>query len=88
MAPPGGPIAASSYPFARLRNHHVAAVFIHGDHDEHSNPRWSRLLAGTARKDGVDASLPIASKGHDANAWTAVIPRTFDFVSHHVNQRH
>ena len=34
IAPSGGPFAAWSYPYFQLREHHIAALFVHGDREE------------------------------------------------------
>ena len=83
IAPSGGPVAAWSYPFERLRAHHIAALFVHGEFDEHSNPEWSRLLARTAKAQGVDAAFLMVPRGHHGGAWAEVLPQTFDFFAAH-----
>jgi poly(3-hydroxybutyrate) depolymerase len=83
VAPSGGPVAAWAYPFARLRTHGVAALFVHGDRDENAHPRFSRALADAARAEGVDARLLIVPGGTHGRAWTMVLNETFDFFLAH-----
>ena len=88
IAPSGGPVAAWSYPFERLRRHHIAALFVHGELDEHASPHWSQLLADMAKAEGVDAKALIVPGGHHGDGWTKVLPQTFDFFYQHVNREH
>lgn len=83
IAPAGGPIEAWTYPYQRLREHHVAALFIHGEFDEHSNPRWSKALADHARAAGVEASFLLMRGENHGHAWIAALPQTFDFLLAH-----
>lgn len=84
IAPAGGPVEAWSYPYARLREHDVAALFIHGEFDQHSNARWSKALADRARAAGVDASFLLVRGEDHPHAWIAALPQTFDFLLSHV----
>jgi dienelactone hydrolase len=83
IAPSDGPIAAWSFPFARLRTHKVAALFVHGERDEHAHSKWSKALADAARAEGVDARFLLVAGGSHARAWTMVLPQTFDFFLAH-----
>ena len=83
IAPSDGPIAAAGYPFDRLRTYKVAALFIHGEKDEHANPKWSKALADAAQAEGVDARFLQVPGGSHVKAWTMVIPQTFDFLLAH-----
>lgn len=84
LAPSGGPIAAWSYPYERLRNNHIALLLVHGQLDAHSNAAASQAIATAARAEGVDASVLVVKSGDHAKAWTEVLPETFDFFSQHV----
>lgn len=84
MAPSGGPVAAWSYPYERLREGHVALMLVHGDLDSHSNPAASRAIMRDAKAQGVDASLLVVKGGDHVHAWTMVLPQTFDFFDAHV----
>ena len=83
LAPSGGPVAAWSYPFERLRQGHIALLLIHGERDSHSNPRASRALLEAARAEHVEASLLIVKGADHEHAWREVLPQTFDFFDRH-----
>jgi len=83
IAPSGGPFAAWSYPYFQLREHHIAALFVHGDRDEHSNWIWSRAIVERARHERVDAQLLVVPGGNHVRAWQMVLPQTFDFLLRH-----
>lgn len=83
VAPAGGPIAAWSYPFERLRDFHVPVRFIHGKLDEHANVHWSQVLFERAQAAGVEADLSEPPTGEHAYAWTLVLPETFDWLLRH-----
>lgn len=83
LAPSGGPVAAWSYPYERLRAHHIALLLVHGELDEHSNAAASAAIAAAARAEGVEASLLLVKGGDHARAWTMVLPQTFDFFDRH-----
>ena len=83
LSPSGGPVAAWSYPFARLRNARVPVLFVHGDHDGHSNASWSRAMLNEARSQGVQAGLLVVPGGDHPDGWTMVLSRTFDFFLAH-----
>jgi para-nitrobenzyl esterase len=83
LAPSGGPIAAWSYPYERLRQGHVALLLVHGDRDAHSNPLASRAILVAALAQQVDASILIVKDGDHAHAWTQVLAQTFDFFDRH-----
>lgn len=87
IAPSGGPVAAWSYPFWRLRQYDIAALFVHGELDEHANPHWSQLLADTAKAEGVDATALIVRGGRHNNGWSKVLSQTFDFFDRHVKRK-
>jgi len=83
IAPSGGPFAAWSYPYFRLRDYHIAALFVHGDLDEHSHWKWSKAIVDQAKKEGVDADLLVVKGGNHVQAWRMVLPQTFDFLLKH-----
>ena len=83
IAPSDGPIAAAGYPFDRLRAYKVAALFIHGEKDEHAHPKWSKALADAAQAQGVEARFMQVQGGSHVKAWTMVLPQTFDFFLAH-----
>lgn len=83
IAPSGGPLAAWSYPFARLRTNKVPALFVHGEIDEHANPHWTEVNFNTAKAEGVDASLLIVKGANHHDGWVQAIPQIFDFFDKH-----
>lgn len=83
VAPCGGPLAAWSYPFAQLRKHHLPALYVHGEFDEHANPHWSQVVYDAARAEGVDAHLLIVKGGSHGGAWLQALPQIFDFFDAH-----
>lgn len=83
LAPSGGPVAAWSYPFERLRENHIAVLFVHGELDEHSNPAQARRLAEAARAQQVEASVRVVKGASHVMAWKQVLPETFDFFARH-----
>ena len=87
LAPSGGPVAAWSYPYGRLRRGHVALLLVHGDRDAHSNSLASRAIMEAARAEHVEASLLVVKGGDHAHAWTMVLPQTFDFFDRHRRPR-
>jgi poly(3-hydroxybutyrate) depolymerase len=87
IAPQGGVIAAWSYPYWRLRDSRVAALFVHGERDEHCNPKWSRAMVNAARGDGADATFLLVPGGSHGSAWTEVLPQIFDFFDAHARTK-
>jgi dienelactone hydrolase len=87
IAPAGGPVAAWSYPYARLREHHVAVLFVHGERDEHSNAVWSKALADRARAEGVEARLLVVPGQSHVRAWAVALPQIFDFLLSHAKPK-
>ncbi|HVO95879.1 MAG TPA: PHB depolymerase family esterase [Terriglobales bacterium] len=88
VSPSGGPFAAWSYPYFRLREGHIAALFVHGDKDQHANWRWSQVIVERAQKEGVDAKLLVVKGGNHVDAWTKALPEIFDFfLSHRKSER-
>jgi poly(3-hydroxybutyrate) depolymerase len=83
IAPSGGPFAAWSYPYFQLREHHIAALFVHGDRDEYANWKWSQAIVQRAQHEGVDAQLLLVAGGSHVQAWRMVLPQTFDFFLKH-----
>jgi poly(3-hydroxybutyrate) depolymerase len=86
IAPSGGPFAAWSYPYSQLREHHISALFVHGDRDEYSNWKWSQAIVERAQHEGVDAQLLVVAGGSHVQAWRMVLPQTFDFFLKHQNK--
>jgi poly(3-hydroxybutyrate) depolymerase len=84
ISPQAGPIAAWSYPYWRLRDAHVPALFVQGDMDGTSNAKWSRTLAEQARADGADATFLLVAGGTHGGAWVQALPQIFDFFDAHV----
>ena len=83
IAPSGGPFAEWSYPFYRLREGHISALFVQGDSDEYANWRQVDLLVQRAKKEGVDASLLVVKDAIHTTAWVKALPQIFDFLLSH-----
>jgi poly(3-hydroxybutyrate) depolymerase len=83
ISPSGGPFAAWSYPYSRLRDNHIAALFVHGDKDEHAHWQWSQRIVDLAKKEGVDARLLVVPGGTHVDAWRKALPQIFDFFLEH-----
>jgi poly(3-hydroxybutyrate) depolymerase len=83
VAPAGGPVAAWSYPFGRLRAAKLPMLFVHGQYDEHANPHWAEVLASAGRAEGVDARALVVKGGHHGDAWIMALPEIFDFFDAH-----
>jgi predicted peptidase len=83
IAPSAGPFAAWSYPYFRLRENHIAALFVHGDKDQYANWKWSKAIVDQAKKEGVDAHLLVVKGGDHVDAWRMAIPQIFDFLLGH-----
>jgi len=88
IAPSGGPFAAWSYPYFQLREHHIAALFVHGDRDEYSHWKWSQAIVQRAQREGVAAQLLVVPGGNHVQAWRMVLPQTFDFLLRHKREPH
>jgi poly(3-hydroxybutyrate) depolymerase len=86
VSPSGGPVAAWSYPFERLRDNKLPLLFVHGEFDEHANPHWSAVLAADGKAEGADTELLIVKGGHHGDAWIMALPQIFDFFDHHTRQ--
>jgi pimeloyl-ACP methyl ester carboxylesterase len=83
ISPSGGVIAAWSYPYTRLRDAGVSALFVHGEFDEHANPHWSEAMAAAAKAQGVDAQMLVVPHGSHGGAWIMALPQIFDFFDAH-----
>jgi len=83
IAPSGGPFAAWSYPYFQLREHHIAALFVHGDRDEYAHWTWSQAIVDRAKREGADARLLVVAGGSHVQAWRMVLPQIFDFFLEH-----
>lgn len=82
IAPSGGPFAEWSYPYFRLREGNIAALFVQGDADEYAHWTQADALVRRARKEGVDARLLVADGDH-VHAWVNALPQIFEFFLAH-----
>ena len=64
-------------PYAKLKNIPVLAV--HGDQDTTMSYDASKQMVELAKKAGVDATFLGVPGGSHTEAWTKVLPETFDF---------
>jgi poly(3-hydroxybutyrate) depolymerase len=83
VSPSGGPIAAWSYPFERLRAYKLPVLFVHGEFDEHASAHWAQVLASAGQAEGADTQALVVKGGHHGDAWVKALPQTFDFFSQH-----
>ncbi len=87
VSPSGGPVAAWSYPFERLRANTLPVLFVHGEYDEHANPHWSEVLASSGQAVGADTQVLVVKGAHHGDAWIKALPQIFDFFDQHRRQR-
>jgi poly(3-hydroxybutyrate) depolymerase len=77
LSPSAGPLTPEEFPYAKLKNIPVLAV--HGDADTTMSYDASKQMVELARKAGVDATFIGVPGGSHTEAWTKVLPETFDF---------
>jgi dipeptidyl aminopeptidase/acylaminoacyl peptidase len=68
-----------------LKNIPVLAV--HGDQDTTMSYDASKQMVELAKKAGVDASFLGVPGGSHTEAWTKVLPETFDFFEKHKTKK-
>jgi poly(3-hydroxybutyrate) depolymerase len=77
ISPSAGPLTPEEFPYAKLKNIPVLAV--HGDQDTTMSYDGSKQMVELAKKAGVDATFLGVPGGSHTEAWTKVLPETFDF---------
>jgi poly(3-hydroxybutyrate) depolymerase len=77
LSPSAGPLTPEEFPYAKLKNIPVLAV--HGDADTTMSYDASKQMVELAKKAGVDATFIGVPGGTHTEAWTKVLPETFDF---------
>jgi poly(3-hydroxybutyrate) depolymerase len=77
ISPSAGPLTPEEFPYAKLKNIPVLAV--HGDQDTTMSYDGSKQMVELAKKAGVDATFIGVPGGSHTEAWTKVLPETFDF---------
>jgi poly(3-hydroxybutyrate) depolymerase len=77
LSPSAGPLTPEEFPYAKLKNIPVLAV--HGDADTTMSYDASKQMVDLAKKAGVDATFIGVPGGSHTEAWTKVLPETFDF---------
>jgi predicted peptidase len=77
ISPSAGPLTPEEFPYAKLKNIPVLAV--HGDADTTMSYEASKQMVELAKKAGVDATFIGVPGGSHTEAWTKVLPETFDF---------
>jgi poly(3-hydroxybutyrate) depolymerase len=77
LSPSAGPLTPEEFPYAKLKNIPVLAV--HGDADTTMSYDASKQMVELAKKAGVDATFIGVPGGSHTEAWTKVLPETFDF---------
>src|SRR5499427_5559038 len=79
LSPSAGPLTPEEFPYAKLKNIPVLAV--HGDQDTTMSYDGSKEMVELAKKAGVDATFLGVPGGSHTEAWTKVLPETFDFFA-------
>ena len=77
ISPSAGPLTPEEFPYTKLKNIPVLAV--HGDQDTTMSYDASKQMVELAKKAGVDATFIGVPGGSHTEAWTKVLPETFDF---------
>jgi pimeloyl-ACP methyl ester carboxylesterase len=77
ISPSAGPLTPEEFPYSKLKNIPVLAV--HGDQDTTMSYDASKQMVELAKKAGVDATFIGVPGGTHTEAWTKVLPETFDF---------
>jgi poly(3-hydroxybutyrate) depolymerase len=77
ISPSAGPLTPEEFPYAKLKSIPVLAV--HGDQDTTMSYEASKQMVELAKKAGVDATFIGVPGGSHTEAWTNVLPETFDF---------
>jgi predicted peptidase len=85
LSPSAGPLSPEEFPYAKLKNIPVLAV--HGDQDTTMSYDGSKQMVELAKKAGVDATFLGVPGGSHTEAWTKVLPETFDFFEKHKTKK-
>lgn len=85
ISPSAGPLTPAEFPYERLKNIPVLAV--HGDADTTMDYSASQQMVELAKKAGVDATFLGVPGGTHTEAWTKVLPETFDFFDKHKTKK-
>jgi predicted peptidase len=85
ISPSAGPLTPEEFPYAKLKNIPVLAV--HGDQDTTMSYDGSKQMVELAKKAGVDATFLGVPGGSHTEAWTKVLPETFDFFEKHKTKK-
>jgi poly(3-hydroxybutyrate) depolymerase len=83
ISPSGGVVAAWAYPAEHLQDAGIAALFVHGEKDEHGHYRFNKALVDSARAKGGDIGFLLVQGGSHSRAWITALPQTFDFLLSH-----
>src|SRR5262245_1844462 len=86
ISPSAGPLTPEEFPYAKLKNIPVLAV--HGDQDTTMSYDASKQMVELAKKAGVDATFIGVPGGSHTEAWTKVLPDTFDFFEKNKAKKH
>jgi predicted peptidase len=77
ISPSAGPLTPTEFPYEKLKN--VPVLAVHGDADTTMDYEASKQMVELAKKAGVDATFIGVPGGTHTEAWTKVLPETFDF---------
>ncbi len=85
ISPSAGPLQADAFPYNRLKN--VPVLAVHGDQDTTMSYEGSKQMVELAKGAGVDATFIGVPGGSHTEAWTKVLPETFDFFDKNKTKR-
>ena len=77
ISPSAGSLTPEEFPYAKLKN--VPVLAVHGDADTTMSYDAAKQMVELAKKAGVDATFIGVPGGTHTEAWTKVLPETFDF---------
>jgi predicted peptidase len=83
ISPSAGPL--EGFPYAKMKN--VPVLAVHGDMDTTMSYDASKQMIEEAKKAGLDATFLGVPGGSHTEAWTKVLPETFDFFEKHKTKK-
>ncbi|HLH31522.1 MAG TPA: prolyl oligopeptidase family serine peptidase [Terriglobia bacterium] len=77
ISPSAGPLTPTEFPYEKMKT--VPVLAVHGDADTTMDYEASKQMVELAKKAGLDATFLGVPGGTHTEAWTKVLPETFDF---------